>query len=421
MSTTVKEEPLLRLRGFRNLFVAGAVSQLGSQISYVALPLLAVTALGAGAGEVGLLSALGTLTVLLLGLPAGAWVDRVRRRPLMIATDLLRAAVLLSVPLAWWAGQLSMGHLYVVAVLTGAGTLLFDVAAYSIVPALVGRERLTPANTLLVGTGAGMDVAGRSAAGVLVQVAGAPVAILLDALSYVWSAAWLRTVPEPGGARRGCADDPMERPEPMERQEPMGRQIAEGVRFLFGNPILVTALLQGTMANLAFPLCSVLLPVVLVQQLGHPEWVVGAYLAAGGLGVLAGSAGANAIGRRLGTGRAAWLASVVTTPAALVVPLLTWGGPWVWASAAAWFVLTFRTGLNNVLLVSLRQRVTPDAMLGRMTATMRLLLTGALGAGGLLAAGVGELWGAGAAMALGAAVMALSWLPYVRSPLRHEP
>ncbi|MGW3342885.1 MFS transporter [Nonomuraea rubra] len=409
MSTTVTEEPpLLRLPGFRNLFLAGAVSQLGSQISYVALPLLAVTALGAGAGEVGLLAALGTLTVLLLGLPAGAWVDRVRRRPVMIATDLLRAAVLLSVPLAWWGGWLSMGHLYVVAVLTGAATLLFDVASYSLVPALVGRERLTAANTLLVGTGAGMDVAGRSAAGVLAQVAGAPVAILLDALSYLWSAAWLRGVPEPRPARKPAA-------------EPMGGQIAEGVRFLFGNPILVTALLQGTMANLAFPLCSVLLPVVLVQGLGLPEWVLGAYLAAGGLGVLAGSSSAHAIGRRLGTGRAAWLASLVTTPAAFVVPLLSLGGAWVWASAAAWFVLTFRTGLNNVLLVSLRQRVTPDAMLGRMTATMRLLLTGALGAGGLLAAAVGELWGAGAALALGAAIMALSWLPYVRSPLRHEP
>ncbi|NBE99836.1 MFS transporter [Nonomuraea sp. KC401] len=128
MSATVVEQPLLRLRPFRNLYVAGAVSQFGSQISYVALPLLAVTALGAGAGEVGLLSALGTLTVLLLGLPAGAWVDRVRRRPVMVVTDVLRAAALLSVPLGWWGGWLSMGQLYAVAVLAGAGTLLFDVA-----------------------------------------------------------------------------------------------------------------------------------------------------------------------------------------------------------------------------------------------------------------------------------------------------
>ncbi|WP_223167751.1 MFS transporter [Nonomuraea sp. SYSU D8015] len=407
MSATVMEEPLLRLRGFRNLFVAGVVSQFGSQISYVALPLIAVTALGAGAGEVGLLSALGTLTVLLLGLPAGAWVDRVRRRPVMITTDVLRAGVLLSVPVAWWGGWLSMGQLYVVAVLVGAGTLLFDVASMSIVPGLVGRPRLTSANSLLVGTNAGMDIAGRSAAGLLVQVAGAPVAVLADALSYLWSAAWLRGVPEPAGTEAPA-------------REPLGRQISAGVRFLFGNPVLVAALVQGTMANLAFPLCSVLLPIAIVDQLGHPEWVLGAYLAVGGLGALAGSSAAHLIGRHLGTGRATWLVSLVTAPASFLLPLLG-PGPWLWVAAAAWFVLTFRTGVNNVLLVSLRQRVTPDDMLGRMTATMRLLLMGAIGLGGLLAGAIGELWGVRAALWLGAVIMAASWVPILLSPLRQQP
>ncbi|MEV0379980.1 MFS transporter [Nonomuraea sp. NPDC050643] len=426
MSATSVDEPLLRLRAFRNLYVAGAVSQLGSQISYVALPLLAVTALGAGAGEVGLLSALGTLTVLLVGLPAGAWVDRVRRRPVMIASDVLRAAVLLSVPVAWWGGFLSMGQLYAVAVLVGAASLLFDVASLSLVPGLVGRERLTSANSLLVSTWAGMDVAGRSVAGVLVQVAGAPVAILLDALSYLWSAAWLRGLPEPspttaaaGMREPGAAGvrEPVGRPAAAGVREPVGRQIGVGVRFLFGNAILVAALVQGAMANLAFPLCSVLLPVLIVEQLGYPEWVLGAYLAVGGLGVLAGSSAAHLIGRRFGTGRGAWLVSLVTAPTALVIPFLD-RGPWLWAAAAAWFVLTFRTGVNNVLLVSLRQRVTPDDLLGRMTATMRLLLMGALGLGGLLAGGLGELWGVRAALWPGAVIMALSWVPYLASPLR---
>ncbi|WP_235855169.1 MFS transporter, partial [Nonomuraea aridisoli] len=173
------------------------MSQFGSQITYVALPLLAVTVLGAGAGEVGLLAALGTLTVLVVGLPAGVWVDRVRRLPVMIAMDVARAAVLLSVPLAWWGGWLSMGQLYVVAVLVGAGSLLFDVASLSLVPGLVGRTRLTSANSLLVSTGAGMDIAGRGIAGLLVHAAGAPLAILLDALTYMWSAACLRRITEP--------------------------------------------------------------------------------------------------------------------------------------------------------------------------------------------------------------------------------
>ncbi|MDF2708431.1 MAG: transporter, partial [Nonomuraea muscovyensis] len=194
---TSSAPPLLRQRSFRNLYVAGAVSQLGSQIGYVAMPLLAVTVLAAGPGEVALLSALGTLTVLVLGLPAGVWVDRLRRRPLMIAADVLRALVLLSVPVAWGWGWLGMGQLYAVAVLVGSGTLVFDLAAVSLLPGLVGRERLTSANSLLVSTWAGMDVAGRSVAGVLVQVAGAPLALLLDALSYLWSATWLRRVPDP--------------------------------------------------------------------------------------------------------------------------------------------------------------------------------------------------------------------------------
>ncbi|MFC5826717.1 MFS transporter [Nonomuraea insulae] len=427
MSATAVEEPLLRLRAFRNLFVAAAVSQLGSQISYVALPLLAVTVLGAGAGEVGLLSSLGTLTVLLLGLPAGAWMDRVRRLPVMITADVARAVVLLSVPLAWWGGWLSMGQLYVVTVLVGAGSLVFDVASLSLVPGVVGRARLTAANSLLVGTGAGMDVAGRSVAGVLVQVAGAPVAVLLDAMSYLWSAVWLRGVREPGGPAAGVREPsgPAGGADgggsaASGGREPIGRQIGAGVRFLFGDPILVASLMQGAMANLAFPLCSVLLPVLFVEQLGYPEWVLGAYLAVGGLGVLAGSSSAYLIGRRFGTGRAAWLVSLATAPASLVIPFLG-HGPWLWAGAAAWFVLTFRTGVNNVLLVSLRQRVTPDDMLGRMTATMRLLLMGALGLGGLLAGALGELWGVRSALWLGAGIMALSWLPYLRSPLRTQP
>ncbi|MGW0478303.1 MFS transporter [Nonomuraea sp. NPDC003214] len=399
MTTSVLNEP-----GFRGLYVAAAVSQFGSQITYVALPLLAVTVLGAGAGEVGLLSAVGTLTVLVLGLPAGAWVDRVRRRPVMVAADLARACVLLSVPVAWWAGWLGMGQLYAVAALVGAGSLAFDVASFSLVPALVGRERLTAANSMLVGTSAGMDVAGRGVAGVLVQAAGAPVAILLDALSYLWSALWLRRVPEPAPAA------------PPARQ-PLVPQIAEGVRFLFGSPVLVGVVAQGAMVNVAFPLCSVLLPVLIVDRLAQPEWVLGAFLAVGGAGVLAGSSSAHLVGRRLGTGRGAWLVSLATAPAALVVPLLD-RGPWLWAAAAAWFVLTFRTGVNNVLLVSLRQQVTPDGMLGRMTATVRLLLMGALGLGGLLAGLIGELWGVRAALWTGGIVMALSWLPIMLSPLR---
>ncbi|MEU7852356.1 MFS transporter [Nonomuraea sp. NPDC049141] len=403
--TAVAETPLLREPSFRNLYLASAVSQFGTQVGYVAMPLLAVTALNAGPGEVGLLSALTTITVLVLGLPAGAWVDRVRRRPVMIATDLVRAVLLVSVPVAWWLGALTMAQLYGVAIASGVGTLFFDVASQSTVPHLVGRDRLTAANSVLVGTNAAMDVSGRSAAGVLVTFAGAPVAILLDALTYLWSALWLRRISTP---------EPPPAPVPGER---LGRQIGEGVRYLFGNRILVAVAVQGGLSNLGFPLCSTLLPVLLVNDLGQPAWVLGAYLAVGGLGTLAGSSTAHLIGRRLGRGRGVCVVGLATAPFAFLVPLVGWS---VWISAAAWSLLCFRTGMNNVLLVSFRQQVTPDPMLGRMNATMRLILMGAVGVGGLLAGLLGEIWGSGAAMWAGASIMALSWIPIWLSPLRRE-
>ncbi|MFD1547803.1 MFS transporter [Nonomuraea guangzhouensis] len=403
--TAVAETPLLREPSFRYLYLASAVSQFGTQVGYVAMPLLAVTALDAGPGEVGLLSALTTITVLVLGLPAGAWVDRVRRRPVMIATDLVRAVLLVSVPVAWWLGALTMAQLYGVAIASGVGTLFFDVASQSTVPHLVGRDRLTAANSVLVGTNAAMDVSGRSAAGVLVTFAGAPVAILLDALTYLWSALWLRRISTP---------EPPPVPVPGER---FGRQIGEGVRYLFGNRILVAVAAQGGLSNLGFPLCSTLLPVLLVNDLGQPAWVLGAYLAVGGLGTLAGSSTAHLIGRRLGRGRGVYVIGLATAPFAFLVPCVGWN---VWISAAAWSLLCFRTGMNNVLLVSFRQQVTPDPMLGRVNATMRLILMGAVGVGGLLAGLLGEVWGSGAAMWAGASIIALSWIPIWLSPLRRE-
>lgn len=391
---------------FRNVYLSSAVSAFGSQVGYVALPLVAVLALHAGPGEVGLLSGLGTLAVLVAGLPAGAWVDRVRRLPVMIVADLARAVLFASVPVLWWVGGLTMGHLYAVAVVAGICTLFFDVASQSLVPQLVGRDRLTAANSLLVGTNAAMDISGRSFAGVLVGVVGAPAAIALDALSYLGSAALLTRLRSPG-------------PPPAVPGERVARRIGQGLRFVFRHPVLRAALLQGALVNLGFPLYAVLLPVLLVDQLGHPAWVLGAYLSVGGLGTLAGSATAHLVGRRLGRGRATWIVSLVTTPAALVVPFV--GDGWTWIAAVGWFVLTYRTGLNNVLLVSFRQEVTPDAMLGRMTATTRLLLMGAVGAGGLLAGLIGEMWDIRTAMWAGAACMSLSWLPIYLSPLRQHP
>jgi MFS family permease len=158
-----------RTADFRTLFAASTLSQLGTNVSYVAVPLIAVTALDAGPGQVGVLATLSTLAFLLIGLPAGAWVDRMRHRRVLIAADLARAVLYASVPLAWWTDTLTLGQLYAVVLLNGAATVFFDVTSQSTLPGLVGREALVPANAAMVALQAVSNVAGRGAGGALVQ------------------------------------------------------------------------------------------------------------------------------------------------------------------------------------------------------------------------------------------------------------
>ena len=170
--TTGRTGSLFRDRDFRRLFAADMASKFGTQVGYLALPLLAVVALQASPGQLGILGALGTVAFLLIGLPAGAWVDRMRRRHLLIAADLARAALLASIPLAWWLDRLTIHQLYAVALLTGAATVFFDIAHQSFVPHVVGRDRLIGANTTLVSLNAISEVSGRAVGGLLVQVLG---------------------------------------------------------------------------------------------------------------------------------------------------------------------------------------------------------------------------------------------------------
>ncbi|GII78945.1 MFS transporter [Sphaerisporangium rufum] len=396
--------PVFTDAGFRRLFAAATASRLGTSIGQLALPLTAVAALGAGPGQVGVLATAGTLAFLLIGLPAGAWVDRVRRRPVMVAADLLRAVLLGSVPLAWWAGALTLNQLYAVALLCGAATVFFDVADQSYLPHLVGPGRLTAANTALVSMDAANQLAGRGVGGLLVELLSAPVAIAVDALSFIWSALCLRSIrrpePPPGTARAG-----------------LGRDIAEGVRLVARHPVLRVFTAEGALTNLGCQIVMTMLPVLFLQEPGlSPLWL-GAFLTAGGAGSLLGSAAARRLALRLGEGRLILLTSVGIVPFLPLLPLLD-GGAGLWAAGAAWTALTVKVGVSNVIKVSYRQRVTPDRLLGRVGATMRFLLTGALAIGAAASGLVGELIGVRAALWAGAGVLAVSCLPIVCSPLR---
>jgi len=364
-----------------------------------------VSTLDASPGQVGLLGTLSTIAFLVVGLPAGAWVDRMRRRRVQVAADLARAVLLGSVPVAWWLDRLTLPQLYVVVLLTGVGTVFFDVAAQSFLPHVVGRPALVAANSRLAGVDAVNQVAGRSVGGVLVQAVTAPLAVGVNALTYLWSAACLLRIrrPEPPPVRRPDAH--------------LGREMAEGLRFVLRHPLLRPIAAAGALTNFSVQLSVTMLPVLFVRELGLSAGVLGLYLATGGLGVFLGTAVARRIGRDLGYGRAMWMVGMVSAPAKLLIPLLD-RGPMLWVAAAAWLLSTLQVGINNVLQVSLRQRATPDALLDRMNATMRFLLTGAVAAGAAAAGLLGELVGVRAALWVGAVGLALVWVPAYLSPLR---
>ncbi|GAA4611423.1 MFS transporter [Actinoallomurus liliacearum] len=361
-------------------------------------------ALRASPGQVGLPAALSTLAFLLIGLPAGAWTDRMRKRPLMIAADLARAVVFGSVPLAWLLRVLKIYQLYGVVLVTGVCTVFFDVAAQSHLPHLVGHDRLGRANARLVTLGAVTEIGGRGVGGLLVTLVSAPAAIGLDAATYLGSAVFLLRV---------------RRPEPRPRHAgttALRRDIGEGVRYVFGHAVLRPIALAGTCTNLAIQLCQTMLPVVFVR-LGLPGGAIGVFFAVGGAGTLLGSLSARRLARRLGSGRVLWLVGLAIAPTGICVALVD-RGPALWLAATAWLLITFKVGVDNVIKVSFRQAVTPDRLLGRMNATMRFVLTGALAVGGALAGLLGQFVGVRAALWAGAVLFALVWVPTFFSPLR---
>jgi MFS family permease len=391
-------------RDFHLLFAAAAVSRLGTSVGHVAIPLAAVTALDATPGEVGLLAMLSTVAFLVIGLPAGAWTDRVRRRGVLIAADLARAALLASVPVAWWLGALGIGQLYAVVLLCGVGTVFFDVASQSYLPQVVGKPALLAANTRLVGMDAVNDIAGRGAAGYLVALVAAPAAVLVNALGYLVSAWFVTRLRhrEPVPARQDTA---------------LWRDMGEGVRFVASHPLLRPIVLAGAVSNVAVTGVLTMLPVVMVDELGLSAAVLGLFLAVGGVGALVGAVVARRLAARFGSGRMFLLGSVLAAPCGFGMPFIA-PGPALWVAGAGWLVVTAQIGVNNVLNVSFRQSATPDHLLGRMNATVRFLLTGALAVGAALAAALGQYVSPRAALLAGAIGIAMVFVPIVASPLR---
>lgn len=396
---------LLRDHNFRLLFTADTISQVGTQVTLLALPLVAVLTLDATALEVGVLAACETAAFLLVGLPAGALVDRLRRRGTMIVADVVRAVLLASVPLAWWTGTLHMPQLYVVGLLCGVCTVFFDVAYQSYLPFLVGKERLVEGNARLEMVRSTSQIGGPTVAGGLVKLVGGPIAIATDAASYLVSALFLWRI-------RRIEERPVRKSDAH-----LGREIMEGLRFVLGNPLLrAISMCTGT-GNFFGAIFNAMLIVYLARDLALSPAVIGLYFSVVGLGALAGAFLVGPFVRWFGQGPAMWIAMLAASLGELLVPFAR--ADWrLWLAASGSVVFGIGVVVYNVTQVSFRQTITPDELLGRMNATMRFIVWGTMPLGGLAGGLLGATIGVHPTIWVACAGMLISVVPLLLSPLR---
>ncbi|WP_223166309.1 MFS transporter [Nonomuraea sp. SYSU D8015] len=395
---------LLRDRDFRRLFLADTASQAGAQVLLLALPLVAVSALRVSEFEVGALAACQTLAFVVLGLPAGAVVDRLRKRVVMVVSDWGRALALVSVPVAWWLDVLTIHQLYAVALALGVLTLFFDIGYQSYLPHLVERERLVEGNSALEVVRTVAQVGGPGAGGYLIQLLTAPFALAVTVAGFAWSALCLAAIrkAEP-------------RPEP--RRAHLGKEIAEGVRFVAGQPLLRRIAGCTATANFFVAMSQPLTLLLLARHLGLGAGAIGLLTAASGLGGVTGALVNARLARRLGQGPAMWLSLAVPAPLTFVLPWLE--ADW---RLGLFVLFEFLVGAGvvvyNVTQLSFRQAITPEPMLGRMNATVRFLVWGTLPLGGLLGGVLGEAIGVRNTLLVAAVGSCLAFLWLYTSPLR---
>lgn len=398
---------LWRHPDFMKLWLGQTVSQFGSHITGAALPFVAFLTLGATPVQLGILGAMGSLPILLFGLVAGVWVDRLRRRPILIGADLGRALILGTIPLAAVLGALRIELLYVVAALVGILTVFFDVAYATILPSLVPRRQLVEANSKLGSSSALAEIGGPSLAGFLVQLISAPFAILIDAVSFLVSAAGI-------GLIRTA-----EPPPPRGERQHLGRDIAEGLRLVAGQPILRA--LAGSAATSTFfgNFIGVLYSIYCVQELGIPPALVGIMIGLGGVGAFFGTLVTGSVTRRLGVGRSIIGAILFATVINAAIPL-AWGPPLLVAGIlmATQVIGDIAWPVHSINEQSLRQALVPDRLLGRANASMQFLIGGVAPLGALLGGWLGETIGMRPTLGIAIGGLLLSTLWLIFSPVR---
>ncbi|MEW2813249.1 MFS transporter [Streptomyces massasporeus] len=398
---------LLRDPDFGRLFAATALGQLGDRIIFLALPLVAIMALDADEFQVGLLTTMTTAGSLLVGLPAGAWVDRMRKRSVMISTDMARSFALLTIPVAWSADLLTIWWLYAVALFHGCLTVFFDVAYISYLPHLVGRAHLVEGNSKLSAIRSVTSIGGPSIAGPMVGWIGAPATLLASSIGMAMSGLLAMSI---RNREQQPESNPGERPQ-------LGREIKEGLKFVLTYPALRAIILGDGIFNLFLVLYQAMLLVFLEREIGLNSFEIGLILSGMGCGALLGALLATRISRRVGHGPVIWIAPLLTCPLTGLMPMARPGWS-VYVAAVGLASLSMGGVVRVVAQSSFQQALTPDHLLGRMSATARFVSWGGIPLGGFLGGVSGSAFGAQRTLWVGVVGMTLSIIPNFLSPLR---
>jgi len=372
-------------RDFRLLWAGNTISLTGDAVSGIALPLVAIYTLHATAFEVGVLTAVVWVPQLLFGLPAGVWMDRVRRRPVMIAADLGRALVVSVVPVAAAVGILHLWLLFAVALAVGMLSMFFRLGWAAYLPSTVARDRLVEGTSTLEAAGTAVGIAGPGVGGLLVQALTAPVALLVDAASFLVSAVNLTRIRSHEQAPRSSTTVGMR------------AQLAEGFRFVRGQPALRMLVVFVVLVSIVFAGQQALLLLFLARSVGLAPRVIGALFALAAIGGLIGALITPAVGRRIGTGRTLCVAAAVTFPFGLLIPLTTDGTGVIWYVLGAG-VVAAGIAATNIIAFSFLLAICPNDLLGRVSAVANVTQTAGLVIGGLAGGILGELLGVRSAM-----------------------
>jgi MFS family permease len=396
---------LLADRDFRLLWTGETTSCFGSSIGAIALSLVALNVLHAGVFAVSTLTAAAWLPWVLIGLPAGAWVDRLPRRPVMMAADAASVAAFGSVPIAAWCGVLTTAQLIFVALAGGTASVFFKTAYRALLPALLPAEDLLEGNVKLQGSEQVGNVAGPGVAGVLAQTVGAVCGVLADAASFAVSATCLSRVR-------------VTEPSPVARRRSLRHEIGEGLVIVVRDPLLRASTIYGCLSNLTLVGYQAVLVVFLIRVVGLSAGVTGSLIALTSLGGVLGALLARPAARRFGTARAVLYGRMLLTPAGLLIPLADRGlGLALFVLGSVTLIVAIVAG--NVIWQGWLQSYYPGKLLGRVSTSVQVFNYGSIPLGAVVAGSVASHLGVRAAtwiMLIGAA---LSTLVLLTGPLPH--